>query len=55
MRDDPAERGQLPRVADEMLPEPDVAAAADAACRLGDDVPALYFDNVKGFTAPTSP
>ncbi|MEU6577182.1 non-oxidative hydroxyarylic acid decarboxylases subunit C [Streptomyces sp. NPDC046805] len=42
--------GQLLRVTDEVLPEPDLAAAANAACRLGDDAPALYFDNVKGFT-----
>ncbi|MER5748793.1 non-oxidative hydroxyarylic acid decarboxylases subunit C [Streptomyces sp. NPDC002088] len=42
--------GQLLRVTDEVLPEPDVAAAANAAPRLGDSAPALYFDNVKGFT-----
>ncbi|MEU1600752.1 non-oxidative hydroxyarylic acid decarboxylases subunit C [Streptomyces sp. NPDC005708] len=42
--------GQLLRVTDEVLPEPDLAAAANAACQLGEDAPALYFDNVKGFT-----
>ncbi|MFD7711199.1 non-oxidative hydroxyarylic acid decarboxylases subunit C [Streptomyces sp. NPDC059785] len=42
--------GQLLRVTDEVLPEPDIAAAANAAPRLGDHAPALYFDNVKGFT-----
>jgi UbiD family decarboxylase len=31
-------------------PEPDIAAAANAAPRLGDAAPALYFDNVRGFT-----
>ncbi|MDT0470125.1 non-oxidative hydroxyarylic acid decarboxylases subunit C [Streptomyces gibsoniae] len=42
--------GQLLRVTDEVLPEPDLAAAANAARRLGDNAPALHFDNVKGFT-----
>ncbi|ORA58723.1 non-oxidative hydroxyarylic acid decarboxylases subunit C [Mycobacteroides franklinii] len=42
--------GQLVHIADEVMPEPDVAAAANAAPRLGDNAPALYFDNVKGFT-----
>ncbi|HEX4246278.1 MAG TPA: non-oxidative hydroxyarylic acid decarboxylases subunit C [Pseudonocardia sp.] len=43
-------QGQLLRITDEVLPEPDVAAAANAAARMGDAAPALYFDNVKGFT-----
>jgi UbiD family decarboxylase len=42
--------GQLLRVTEEVLPEPDIAAAANAAPRLGDAAPALFFDNVKGFT-----
>ncbi|MFH8350296.1 non-oxidative hydroxyarylic acid decarboxylases subunit C [Streptomyces sp. NPDC018045] len=42
--------GQLLRVTDEVMPEPDLAAAANAASRLGDAAPALYFDNVTGFT-----
>jgi 4-hydroxybenzoate decarboxylase len=42
--------GQLLRVSDEVMPEPDIAAAANAAPRLGDHAPALYFDNVRGFT-----
>ncbi|KAA6223186.1 UbiD family decarboxylase [Streptomyces albofaciens JCM 4342] len=42
--------GQLLRVTDEVMPEPDLAAAANAAPRLGDTAPALYFDNVTGFT-----
>jgi UbiD family decarboxylase len=44
------EQGQLLHVTDEVLPEPDVAAAANAVSRLGDAAPALYFDNVTGFT-----
>lgn len=41
--------GQLLRVTEEVLPEPDVAAAANAVCRMGESAPALYFDNVAGF------
>ncbi|MGW2034005.1 non-oxidative hydroxyarylic acid decarboxylases subunit C [Streptomyces sp. NPDC001811] len=41
--------GQLLRVTDEVVPEPDIAAAANAAPRMGDAAPALYFDNVRGF------
>jgi UbiD family decarboxylase len=44
------EQGQLLHVTDEVLPEPDVAAAANAVSRLGEAAPALYFDNVNGFT-----
>ena len=44
------EHGQLLRITDEVMPEPDIAAAANAAPRLGENAPALYFDNVKGFT-----
>lgn len=44
------EQGQLLRVTDQVKPEPDVAAAANAVCRMGDQAPALYFDNVAGFT-----
>jgi polyprenyl P-hydroxybenzoate/phenylacrylic acid decarboxylase-like protein len=44
------EQGQLLRITDEVMPEPDIAAAANAAPRLGENAPALYFDNVKGFT-----
>lgn len=42
--------GQLLRISDEIAPEPDLAAAANAVLRLGDSAPALYFDNVRGFT-----
>ncbi|GAX49494.1 non-oxidative hydroxyarylic acid decarboxylases subunit C [Streptomyces olivochromogenes] len=40
---------QLLRITEEVMPEPDVAAAANAASRLGEAAPALYFDNVAGF------
>ncbi|MFJ5274591.1 non-oxidative hydroxyarylic acid decarboxylases subunit C [Streptomyces sp. NPDC088358] len=42
--------GQLLRITEEVKPEPDIAAAANAAPRLGDAAPALYFDNISGFT-----
>lgn len=42
--------GQLLRITDEVAAEPDLAAAANAAPRLGDNAPALYFDNIAGFT-----
>jgi 4-hydroxybenzoate decarboxylase len=42
--------GQLLRITEEVMPEPDIAAAANAVPRLGDAAPALYFDNVAGFT-----
>ncbi|WP_320782090.1 non-oxidative hydroxyarylic acid decarboxylases subunit C [Streptomyces sp. CRN 30] len=42
--------GQLLRIPDEVLPEPDIAAAANAAGRIGEGAPALWFDRVKGFT-----
>jgi vanillate/4-hydroxybenzoate decarboxylase subunit C len=45
------EHGQLLRITEEVMPEPDIAAAANAACRLGDGAPALYFDKVAGFTS----
>jgi vanillate/4-hydroxybenzoate decarboxylase subunit C len=41
--------GQLVRITEQVMPEPDIAAAANAAPRLGDAAPALYFDNVAGF------
>lgn len=42
--------GQLLRITEEVMPEPDIAAAANAVPRLGDAAPALYFDHVHGFT-----
>lgn len=44
--------GQLLRIEEEVNPEPDIAAAANAVPRLGDHAPALWFDNVKGFVNP---
>lgn len=43
------EQKQLLRIEQEVLPEPDLGAAANAASRLGGNAPGLYFDNVKGF------
>jgi len=42
--------GQLLRISEEVSPEPDLAAAANAAGRIGEGAPALWFDNVSGFT-----
>ncbi|MER7011565.1 non-oxidative hydroxyarylic acid decarboxylases subunit C [Saccharopolyspora sp. NPDC000359] len=44
------EAGQLLRISEEVSPEPDLAAAANAAGRIGEGAPALWFDNVTGFT-----
>lgn len=40
---------QLVRVPDEVYPEPDLAAAANAAGRIGEKSPGLYFDRIAGF------
>ncbi|MFF4752116.1 non-oxidative hydroxyarylic acid decarboxylases subunit C [Streptomyces sp. NPDC002514] len=42
--------GQLLNITEEVAAEPDLGAAANAASRMGDTAPALYFDNVTGFT-----
>jgi UbiD family decarboxylase len=42
--------GQLLNFTEEVAAEPDLAAAANAAPRMGEMAPALYFDNVTGFT-----
>ncbi|MBR7832525.1 UbiD family decarboxylase [Actinospica durhamensis] len=44
------EEGQLLRITEQVRPEPDIAAAANAAGRIGENAPALWFDNVHGFT-----
>jgi 4-hydroxybenzoate decarboxylase len=44
-------QGQLLRVTEQVSCEPDLGAAATAAGRIGDSAPALYFDNVTGFTS----
>lgn len=41
---------QLVRITEQVMPEPDVAAAANAACRMGDAAPALYFTDIAGFS-----
>ena len=42
--------GQLLHVDEQVQPEPDLGAAANAAPRLGESAPAVYFDDVAGFT-----
>ncbi len=44
------QEGQLLRITEQVRPEPDIAAAANAAGRIGENAPALWFDNVHGFT-----
>jgi 4-hydroxybenzoate decarboxylase len=48
--DELEKQGQLLRVTEQVDPEPDLGAAANAAPRLGDQAPAVYFDNITGFT-----
>lgn len=43
------EEGQLLRIEEEVKAEPDLAAAANATGRIGEDAPALYFNNIEGF------
>lgn len=47
------EHGQLLRITDEVQAEPDLAAAANAAGRIGEAAPGLLFDNIQGFTDAT--
>lgn len=42
--------GQLLKISEEVNAEPDLAAAANATGRIGDGAPALWFDNIRGFT-----
>lgn len=44
------EQGQLLRISEAVSAEPDLAAAANATGRIGDGAPALWFDNIRGFT-----
>ncbi len=46
------DEGQLLHVDEQVMPEPDLGAAANAASRLGSNAPALYFDAVAGFAEP---
>jgi UbiD family decarboxylase len=45
-----SQEGQLIRVTDSVLPEPDISAAACAVNKLGDKAPALLFENIQGYT-----
>lgn len=44
------EHGQLLRIEEQVQAEPDLAAAANATGRIGEGAPALWFDNIEGFT-----
>jgi UbiD family decarboxylase len=44
------DQGQLLKICEEVNAEPDLAAAANATGRIGDGAPALWFDNIRGFT-----
>ncbi len=44
------EQGQLLRIDEQVKAEPDIAAAANATGRIGEGAPALWFDNIEGFT-----
>jgi UbiD family decarboxylase len=46
-------QGQLLRIIEQVRAEPDLAAAANAAGRIGDAAPGLLFDNLEGFTEAT--
>ena len=41
---------QLLRITEQVMPEPDLAAAACALTKLGEDSPAIYFDNIAGYS-----
>lgn len=42
---------QLLRIHDQVLPEPDMAAAACALTQIGEESPAIYFDKIAGFSS----
>ncbi|HEV2158010.1 non-oxidative hydroxyarylic acid decarboxylases subunit C [Bradyrhizobium sp.] len=42
---------QLLRIHDQVLPEPDMAAAACAIAQIGEQSPAIVFDNIAGFSS----
>ncbi|EEU3332942.1 phenolic acid decarboxylase, partial [Escherichia coli] len=44
------DHGQLLKISEEVNAEPDLAAAANATGRICDGAPALWFDNIRGFT-----
>lgn len=41
--------GQLLTITEQVQAEPDIAAAANASCRIGEGAPALSFTNINGF------
>lgn len=43
------DQGQLLHIEEEVLPEPDIPAAACAANKLGEKAPALVFENIAGY------
>jgi UbiD family decarboxylase len=42
---------QMLSIHDEVLPEPDMAAAACALTQIGEASPAIYFDKIAGFSS----
>ena len=42
------QEGQMLRIHDQVLPEPDIAAAACALTEIGENSPAIHFDNSSG-------
>src|SRR6185312_9801706 len=42
---------QLLRIHEQVLPEPDMAAAACALTQIGEEGPAIYFDKIAGFNS----
>lgn len=44
-----AEEGQLVRITEEVLPEPDIRAIGRAAADIGETGPAVIVDNIKGY------
>ena len=41
--------GQLVRVKDQVMPEPDIGSASRAAANMSGDAPAILFENIKGY------
>jgi vanillate/4-hydroxybenzoate decarboxylase subunit C len=42
---------QLLRIHDQVMPEPDLAAAACALTEVGEESPAIYLDNIAGYSS----
>jgi vanillate/4-hydroxybenzoate decarboxylase subunit C len=47
------EEGQLLRIKEPVLPEPDIGAAACAVNKFGETAPALLFENIRGYQKAT--